>query len=61
MRSNAVTELLELAATGGCGGRQHGQSLKGLEKFMDYRSIKGVGRNIPSNMFNPITTDGGGI
>lgn len=46
---------------GGYGGRQDLQGLKGLEIFMDNRSIKRVGRNVPSNIFNPMIMDAGGV
>lgn len=35
------------------------RSLKRLEKFMDNRSIKEEGRNVPPNIFNPMMTDAG--
>lgn len=54
---NAISELLESVATGSCGGRQYEQVLKGLEKFMVNRSIRRVGRNVPSNIFNPMITE----
>lgn len=59
--NDTVSELLEVAATGGCGGRQYLQGLKGLEKFTDNRAIKGIGRNVPSNIFNPMIMDTGGV
>lgn len=55
------SELVELAATGGCGGRGDLQCLKGLEKLMDNRSSRGTGRNVPSNILNPMITDARGI
>lgn len=34
-------EFLGVAGTGGSAGRQHQQAQKGLEKFMDSRSLNG--------------------
>jgi len=46
---------------GGCGGKKDPQGLQGLEKFMDNRSVKGAGRKVPSNLFNPMIADAGGV